>query len=109
MGNFRSTSNLRAWVAKQERNLNIAMLEMATDVHRGAEVLAPKDIGALKKSGKIERKENAHFIVSFGNSDRVPYAVRRHFENKKNPQTLLYLQRSAEAVERSGIKKYLRS
>lgn len=78
---------------------------MATDVDRISAMLAPKLTRALVKSRKIERRGSAHYAVSFGNS-QVPYARRRHFENKLHPETLLYLQRAGDAVKRNQ-RKYL--
>ena len=79
---------------------------MATDIHRQAGMLAPLDTGNLKSSGKIARRGQAHYSIAFGGT-RVPYAKRRHFENKKNPQTLEYLTRAGDNVARGSIKRYL--
>lgn len=83
----------------QERSLDVTVLQMATDIHRTASVLAPKLTRALVKSGRIERIRPAYYRVLFGNR-QVPYARRRHFENKKNPQTLRYLERAGDATAR---------
>jgi hypothetical protein len=45
--------------------------------------------------------------VIFGGGG-VRYARRRHFENKKNPQTLQYLYRAGDAVVRGNTDKYFR-
>lgn len=84
--------------------LNDGLLELATDIHRRAVINAPIDTGALKNSGKVE-KVSKGYSISFG-GPRVPYAVRRHFENRKNPQTKLYLFRAADSVMRGNIVKY---
>lgn len=96
------------WLPNTERSLDIAVLEMATDIDRVAKQLAPRATGALKKSGRIERLGNADYAITFGGSD-VPYARRRHYENRKSPQTLRYLERAGDSVSRAGIKKYLRN
>lgn len=82
------------------------LLEMATDIHRRAAALAPVDTSALVNSGRVE-PVNGGYVVKFG-STRVPYARRRHFENKKNPQTLGYLERAGDAVVRGNVGKYFR-
>lgn len=108
-GNLRVTSTLvSGWLPKKEMALDKAVLEMATDIDRLAKTLAPKQTGALRKSGKIERLGTADYAVVFGGS-RVPYAKRRHYENIANPQTLRYLERAGDSVSRGNIKKYLRN
>lgn len=96
------------WLPRTESVLDRAVLEMATDIQRQASLLAPKATGALKKSGRIERKGNADYVVTYGNSS-VPYARRRHFENQKSPSTLRYLEKAGDSVARGSIKKYLRN
>ena len=82
------------------------LLEMANDIHRRAIINAPVLTSALRNSGKVS-KVSKGYSISFGNS-RVPYAVRRHFENKKNPQTKLYLFKAADSVMRGNLSKYFR-
>lgn len=108
-GSVTVTSKLvTRWLPSTEASLDKAVLEMATDIDRVAKQLAPKQTGALKKSGRIERVGNAHYIISFGGNS-VPYAKRRHYENNRNPQSLRYLERAGDSISRSGIKKYLRN
>lgn len=104
MGRVRFTSHIKEWTAKTERNADIAVLEMVTDVNRVAKVIAPKDTHALENSGRIQRKASAHYLVIFGGGS-VPYARLRHYRNKKTPSSLRYLERAGEAVERN-IKRY---
>lgn len=82
------------------------LLEMVTDIHRRAVALAPRDTSALANSGRIERVIGG-YAVTFGGS-RVPYARRRHFENKKNPHTKRYLTRAGDSVTRGDTSKYWR-
>lgn len=84
-----------------------ALLEMANDIHRKAVALAPVETSALRNSGKVEPVTDGYSII-FGSS-RVPYARRRHFENKKNPQTLGYLARAGDSVSRGDKTKYFRN
>jgi len=90
-----------------KKRMDGAVAEMATDIHRQATILAPKLTGALVNSGNIKRVQPAEYEVTFGGS-RVPYAKRRHFENKKNPQTLRYLERAGDATARNA-QRYMRN
>ena len=92
--------NSTAWL---ERGL----AEMATDIDARAKILAPKDTRALVNSGRIKRLSAVAYQISFGSS-QVPYARMRHFENKKNPQTLGYLAKAADSVARSDKGKYFK-
>lgn len=94
------------WSKGIEQGMKNALLGMATDIHRRAIILAPKDSRALINSGEIEPVMNG-YRVSFG-SPKVPYARRRHFENKKNPQTLGYLAKAGDSVARGDKSKYFR-
>lgn len=90
----------------QPKFLTEGLLEMTTDVHKRATILAPKDSRALVNSGTIDPVTDG-FKVTYGSS-RVPYARRRHFENKKNPQTLGYLAKAGDSVVRGDTSKYFR-
>ncbi|TXG77793.1 hypothetical protein E6Q11_02215 [Candidatus Dojkabacteria bacterium] len=107
MGGFKSNSapflNTENAVLKRTvRNM------MGVTVNR-AQMLAPVLTGALRSSGRVSREtgngETATAI--FGGKDvGVAYARIRHFENRKNPQTLRYLQRAGDSVVREGVAKY---
>lgn len=96
------------WLPDALRIMNGAAAEMATDIHRRASMNAPKASSALVKSGHVVRKGNGHFSVVFG-GDRVPYAKLRHYVNKKNPQTIGYLERAGDSVVRGNVTKYIRT
>ena len=96
----------KGWVSTA--GLERGLAEMATDIDTRAKVLAPKDTRALVNSGRIKRLSAVAYQISFGSS-QVPYARMRHFENKKNPQTLGYLSRAADSVARSDKSKYFRN
>ena len=89
------------------KGLEQGVAEMATDIHKRASILSPKESRSLVNSGSISRTGNAEYTIKFGSS-KVPYARRRHFENKKNPQTLGYLSKAADGVDRSDKTKYFR-
>lgn len=94
------------WASKINNGMKIALLDMATDIHRRAVVIAPKDSRALVNSGKIEPITDG-YKIKFG-SDRVPYARRRHFENKLHPGTKGYLSKAGDSVARSDKSKYFK-
>lgn len=102
----RVTSRLKQWTDKTERKLDEAVLEMATDIHRVSGMLAPKDTRALVNSGRIVRNGVANYSIIYGGGP-VPYARRRHYENKKTPSSLRYLERGGDSVSRN-VKRYLR-
>lgn len=106
--NVTVTSTLsKQWVGKTDRAIDIAVLTIATDIDKRAKILAPHESGALINSSQIERLGSGHYAVSYGGGD-VPYAKRRHFENKKNPQTIGYLAKAGDSVARSSLTKYIR-
>ena len=73
-------------------------------------MLAPVLTGALKSDGRVETSQNGSVVqvkVVYGDS-RVPYARRRHYENRKNPQTKYYLENAAKnVITKGGIKQFL--
>jgi len=97
----------KGWETDLAKAVQNGLLEMANDIRTRAVILAPVETGALKNSGVVEPVANG-YRIRFG-SERVPYARRRHFENKKNPQTLGYLARGADSVARGNISKYFRN
>lgn len=100
------TSRIKPWSRNKVAELDLAVLEAVTDIHRGAGILAPKASRALVNSGRIEKRGVGHYAVIFGSS-RVPYARRRHFENRKTPGSLKYLERSGDAVARTFVQRYI--
>lgn len=106
MGRVRVTSRVIQWSERKARDMDIAMLDLATTIHRDAGNLAPVQTGALASSGRIQRNGTANYSIIFGSS-AVRYARRRHYQNRKNPQTLRYLERAGDANSRN-FKRYLR-
>lgn len=100
------------WLIKETHKLDAAVAEMATEIHANAGILAPFDKGNLAASGVVRRRKAGDYVIQFGGSGNgfsIPYAKRRHYENNKNPQTLLYLERAGDGVARKGLRHYLRS
>lgn len=89
----------------EEERLNEALLRMGNSVKNRAELFAPVLTGALRDNGRVRVGRNS-VVIAFGGLE-VPYGRRRHYENKKHPQTLLYLQRAGDAVAREGIVRFL--
>lgn len=90
-----------SWYREKQNEWNSTELRMATDILRLATQYAPVDQGHLRASGRIEKGQGSGVKVVFGgdgNGFSVPYAKRRHYENKKNPQTLRYLERAGDQV-----------
>lgn len=105
-GRVHFTSRIKQWTSATEGKLDMAVLEMATDIHRISAVISPKDSRALVNSGRIEREGVAHYKVIYGGG-RVPYARMRHYVNRKTPGSLRYLERAGESVSRN-FKRYTR-
>lgn len=90
----------------QLENLKNAGRAMADRILSDATMKAPKLSGALRSDGRVEDK-GFEFKVVFGD-DRVPYARRRHFENKLHPETKNYLQNAAnDIITKGGLKQFL--
>lgn len=106
MGSATVRSRVIPWANKKEVDFDRAILSMATDIDRTSAILAPKLTRALVNSKRIIRKGVAHYSVVYGGGS-VPYARRRHYENRKNPGTLLYLERAGDAASRN-IRKYVK-
>lgn len=87
--------------------LDLGMLEMSNDIDRRSKALAPIDTSALVNSSKVEKVTDG-YKISYG-SGRVPYALRRYYENKKNPGTKYWLKNAADGVLRGNINKYWKS
>lgn len=94
-------------VATEAKRMDAAAGEMAIDILNRAIMNAPKDTGALVRSGRLNKDGTASYTVSFGDN-RVRYARKREYENKKNPHTIHYLKNAVESVQRGNINKYFR-
>lgn len=82
-------------------------VEIATDILNRAIMNAPKASGALVRSGRVTKATDGGYTVTFGDN-AVRYAYRRHFENKKHPETLLYLENAGDTVVKGNVQKYFR-
>lgn len=98
-------STINKWAAEQILFGQRVEEVIAGVIHTRSMMLAPKLSGALRENGRVVKGTNGRKVV-YGDSS-VPYARRRHFENRKNPQTLHYLQRAGDSVKKENIKKYV--
>lgn len=105
-GDFKIISTFPQWLRSEKSTIDDITVEMAVDILNRAIANAPKDTGALVRSGRVV-KFGEGYTVQFGDNS-VRYAYRRHFENNKNPQTLLYLEKAGDSVKKGNIKKYFR-
>lgn len=99
------TTRMPQWVDSQQIKNDRVILQMATDIHRTATLNAPVDKGTLVRSARIVRNGLASYSIVFGGGS-VKYAKRRHFENKKHPGTLRYLERAGDSVSRNFRRYY---
>lgn len=95
----------KAFLAVENSKLNSAKKKIGDAILGRARMLAPVDTGALRSDGKIEISGDG-LAVAFGSRD-VPYARKRHYENRKNPQTLHYLERAGDSVVKEGFEKFV--
>lgn len=105
MAVIRFTSRIKSWAADTDVKLDLAVLQMVTDIDRAAKILAPRASGALINSGYIRKNGQGNYSVVFGGGP-VPYARRRHFENKKTPSSLRYLQKAGDATSRNAARYF---
>lgn len=101
-------SRMSAYAKVAEQNLINAVDATGNLILQRARMFAPKLSGELRDSGRSGRRNKDVVVVEFG-GERVRYARRRHFENKKNPHTLRYLERAGQSVAKEGgVKRFLR-
>ena len=105
MGRVSFTSRVVKWTEDKAKKADVTVLELATDIHRVAGMIAPKATRALANSGRIKRNGPANYSVIFGGG-AVPYARIRHYINKKTPSSLRYLERAGDTSARN-VKRYL--
>lgn len=104
MGGFKSNSD--AFFTKESSKLDNLELTLCNVILNRGNILAPVLSGDLVESGRIEKNPSGGRSVIYGGGD-VPYGRKRHFENKKNPQTLHYLKRAGDSVAKESPKKYM--
>lgn len=88
------------------------MLRMGYAVARQARANAPVLTGALRNSIRttVDGKDTVYVTAggTYG-TYKVPYALRREYENNKHPGTKMYMHRAFESVQRGDISQYFRS
>nr|DAS15326.1 MAG TPA: Minor capsid protein [Caudoviricetes sp.] len=96
---FKSKMDVYAQI--QRLNMQKELEAKAEKTLGRARMLAPVLSGDLKMNGRVEKIENGVSVV-FGDN-RIPYARRRHFENRKNPSTINYLERAGDQTKKEGF------
>lgn len=94
-------SKMKAYLQVQRLNMQKELEAKAEKTLGRARILAPVLSGDLKMNGRVEKIPNGVSVV-FGDS-RIPYARRRHFENRKNPATINYLERAGNQTKKEGF------
>lgn len=92
---------MKAYLQVQRLNMQKELEAKAEKTLGRARMLAPVLSGDLKMNGRVEKIPNGVSVV-FGDS-RIPYARRRHFENRKNPATINYLERAGNQTKKEGF------
>lgn len=94
-------SKMKAYLQVQQMNMQKELEAKAEKTLGRARMLAPVLSGDLKMNGRVEKISNGVSVV-FGDN-RIPYARRRHFENRKSPATLNYLERAGDQTRKEGF------
>lgn len=83
------------------------MIPMAYDIANANRRHAPVLTGALKNSIRVSITKPNEEIEVIAGGGRVPYALRRNFENYKHPQTLHYMENGvADVCSGNWVSKY---
>lgn len=93
----------QAWATSEKRRLDGRMAVQASSIARLSQAYSPVLTGALRSSTRVARNQPLKYEVSAN----TPYARRRHFENRKNPGSKLYLQKAGDQIAKSfggGLK-----
>ena len=88
-----------------DMNTQQGLVMMGYDVANQAKRNAPYETGNLRNSIRAVRVPTGGVdIIAGGNfgGKSVPYAKRREYENKKNPQTKFYMKRALNTVLQSN-------
>lgn len=89
-----------------EKDIDKNLGSMAEDIVKLSQRYAPVETSELVTSHRVDR-EKSTTTTSYYISANTPYARRRHFENRKNPQTRRYLERAGDQVVKNP-QRYFR-
>ena len=78
------------WTPETMRKLDVAVLSLATRVHRDAMRNAPRQTGNLISSGRLRRNGAANYSVIFGGNG-IPYARIQELGGTIKPKNGAYL------------------
>lgn len=90
--------NFDKWFESEEKSVNVRLARKAADISRLSKAYAPVLTGELRSSHRVEKTANGYDVTV-----NTPYARRRHFENRKNPNTKQYLKRAGDTITRGEL------
>ena len=86
------------------------MMPLAYDIASANRRHAPVLTGALRNSIRVSITKTNEEIEVIAGGGRVPYALRRNFENYKHPQTMHYMENGmADVCSGNWVNKYFGS
>lgn len=106
-------------ISRLKQDVNKAMVTAAIDVHNAAKRNAPVGVypkgsgragGTLRNSIRVDtdKKDQVYVLAGGKNGGKsVPYAKRREYENRKNPQTKFYMSRAFASLK-DNYRKYFK-
>lgn len=109
------TDNSGKWLAENLKQVQSALLKMATATVSSAKMTVPRKTGELSASGKSKMEGDMTAVARFG-SNNVRYAAVQEvgmrngvpFKHYTTPGTgPYYLRNAGNAVAKKGIKAYL--
>jgi len=92
-------SGLEALIAKLPGAIDAAAVAMAEDVKERADKEVPVDTGALKRSGRVEKRGKGEAAVVYGD-EAAPYAAAVHDGHREKSQFL-----RTPAMEAARLRK----
>lgn len=106
-----NVEKLEKTMAEKVRQFEQALPKMAESIKITAVMKAPKRLGPLRESVKVENSKRLSEI-SFGNNGRIPYARYQEYGNPAwhftTPGTgPKYLRNATEAAARKGIQAFI--
>lgn len=87
------------------QKVDTSMRNLTDQINVEMKKLAPYDTGALSRSLDVVKNADADYSIV----DGVPYGIRRNFENKLHPQTLHYIERSAQNIAKGQSSRWWRA
>lgn len=92
-----------------QRNVTQGLIKMGYAIANQAQRNAPVDTGALVNSIRVNTDGDDNVYVLAGGvvgGRSVPYALKREYENNKNPGTKLYMTRAFQQETKDYLKYF---